>query len=469
MLTRKVILCLCCFLLWGCVAHATIVEFITPAIVRVQWSADGDLSGNSTGLCIYKPQHVKVKRLKDEESVLIIASSELIVKMNLENMEDVFDTETQTLIITFIDKNSGKVLLQDVRRSSRNILNVKTHSASTKTMVNGQEMVKKEVIHDTIENRAGHVVDFVCKGTKALYGLGVRMADDMNLMGKTLYITQRNPKIFVPMLVSPQGYGVLFDAGGSMKFTSKDEQFSMFTEDSKQVDYYFIKGQRMQDIVSGCRYLTGKVPLFPLYAFGYYENQRATTNSQRVLHLARSSYAGLQRDSKQCLTIGASEGRYKGMSKTTALKVVLPNGKELSLTYRGKRLSVYTSTITGSVVSCQSVSTGQDIDEEEVSALLKSYVREYTQVKIKLDSVPYNDTLNCVYENQLHKIMDKYSMTRRECEFNRIPYFEWVDTFDSTLQVKRVDNESRVFDISYRLYDRNERERIFRSTLAHQL
>ena len=28
------------------------VEFITPKIVRVQWTADGSLPGNNTGVCI---------------------------------------------------------------------------------------------------------------------------------------------------------------------------------------------------------------------------------------------------------------------------------------------------------------------------------------------------------------------------------------------------------------------------------
>ena len=35
------------------------VEFITPKIVRVQWSADGSLPGNNTGVCVYERQKVK--------------------------------------------------------------------------------------------------------------------------------------------------------------------------------------------------------------------------------------------------------------------------------------------------------------------------------------------------------------------------------------------------------------------------
>ena len=29
------------------------VEFVSPKIVRVQWSADGALPGNDTGVCVY--------------------------------------------------------------------------------------------------------------------------------------------------------------------------------------------------------------------------------------------------------------------------------------------------------------------------------------------------------------------------------------------------------------------------------
>ena len=35
------------------------VEFVTPKIIRVQWSADGSLPGNNTGVCVYERQKVK--------------------------------------------------------------------------------------------------------------------------------------------------------------------------------------------------------------------------------------------------------------------------------------------------------------------------------------------------------------------------------------------------------------------------
>ena len=69
------------------------VEFVTPKIVRVQWSADGVLPGNNTGVCIYEKQQVK--------------SGEIMVK-------------TEDGCISFIDRKTGKPLLKDIaRRISR--------------------------------------------------------------------------------------------------------------------------------------------------------------------------------------------------------------------------------------------------------------------------------------------------------------------------------------------------------------
>ena len=37
------------------------VTFVTPSIVRVQWSPKGEVRGNETGVCIYEPKQVKVQ------------------------------------------------------------------------------------------------------------------------------------------------------------------------------------------------------------------------------------------------------------------------------------------------------------------------------------------------------------------------------------------------------------------------
>ena len=71
------------------------VEFVTPKIIRVQWSADGSLPSNNTGVCVYERQRVK--------------SPEIVVK-------------NEGGCISFIDRKTGKTLLRDVGRESEPVV-----------------------------------------------------------------------------------------------------------------------------------------------------------------------------------------------------------------------------------------------------------------------------------------------------------------------------------------------------------
>lgn len=280
-LVIKAVLCVCGTLLSGTAAYAgrTEVEFITPSIVRVQWSADGKLPGNGTGICVYQRKKVKM-RTRDSDKSRILTSSELIVSI-----------DKGTGVITFKDRKDGRTLLQERSHSAEPVVQERIiyddKSAHIEETANGKVTVKDIIRRDTIGTSTRYTADFSCTGTKALYGLGAHMEDYMNLLGKTMYLTQHNLKVSVPMLLSPQGYGVLFDAGCAMKFRSGSDCFTMQTEASRQLDYYFIKGERMDDIVASYRYLTGSVPLLLMYAFGYVQSKERYVSSDDILNTLR--------------------------------------------------------------------------------------------------------------------------------------------------------------------------------------
>ena len=240
------------------------VEFITPRIVRVQWSADGTLPGNNTGVCVYDRSRVK--------------SEEITVKV-------------EGGCLSFIDRKSGKTLLKDIAREAEPVVRERIvyddATAHMEETANGKVTVKDIIRRDTIGVSTRYISRFSCEGTKALYGLGAHMEDYMNLLGKTLWLTQHNLKATVPVLLSPQGYGLLFDAGCAMKYASDGKGFSMQMEAARQIDYYFIKGDRMEDIVEGYRYLTGKVQLLPRYAFGYIQSKERYVSSDDLIGTLR--------------------------------------------------------------------------------------------------------------------------------------------------------------------------------------
>lgn len=277
---RKIILSFCAILTAVLAGAVPVdVEFITPSIVRVRWAVGERSATYATGICTYTPQTVEV-RVGEDDSCRVLTSAELIVKIGKADGS-----------VTFIDRQSGRTLLREEGRSAGPVVQERIvyddRSARMEDTANGKVTVKDILRRDTIGTSLRIVTRFGCEGTKALYGLGAHMEDYMNLLGKTLWLTQHNLKVTVPVLVSPQGYGLLFDAGCAMKFTSTDRSFAMQMEATQQLDYYFIRGSRMQDVVAGYHHLTGRVQMLPLYAFGYIQSKERYVSSADILNTLR--------------------------------------------------------------------------------------------------------------------------------------------------------------------------------------
>ena len=60
-------------------------------------------------------------------------------------------------------------------------------------------------------------------------------------------------------------------------------KLSFWSEMSKQLDYYFIKGKNMDEIISGYRTLTGKAPIMPEWLFGYWQSRERYKTQTEIL------------------------------------------------------------------------------------------------------------------------------------------------------------------------------------------
>ncbi len=285
---RIILLLLTILLVESSVAQQLKIDFVTPSIVRVQWSANDKLMDNATGVCVYPKSNVEVKRAETDKEITF-TSSELKV---------IYDKKTNSITYQDLDKN---VLLSQVANGlwsepvvqERIIYDDK--SAHVEETANGKVTVKDIIRRDTIGISTRYKVTFHSPNEKALYGLGAHMEDYMNLKGKTMYLTQHNLKAMVPMLCSTNGYGLLFDAGCAMKFNGDEMgiakrpdaknnySYSMQLEAAKSVDYYFIMGYKLDKIIEGYRYLTGDVSLMPRYLFGYTQSKERYVSSDDIL------------------------------------------------------------------------------------------------------------------------------------------------------------------------------------------
>ena len=55
----------------------------------------------------------------------------------------------------------------------------------------------------------------------------------------------------------------------------EQQRISFWSEVADQIDYYFISGESMDDVISGYRTVTGKAPVMPKWAMGFWQSRKS--------------------------------------------------------------------------------------------------------------------------------------------------------------------------------------------------
>ena len=135
--------------------------------------------------------------------------------------------------------------------------------------------------HDRDAYRAK--IHFQWQRDEMIHGLGQAEDGDYNRRGTTQYLYQHNMKIPVPFLVSDRNYGILFDCGSLMTLNDDAYGSYVFLDTVEQLDYYFIHGNCLDEIIAGFRKLTGRAAMLPKWAFGYIQSKEAYQNQRELV------------------------------------------------------------------------------------------------------------------------------------------------------------------------------------------
>jgi alpha-D-xyloside xylohydrolase len=107
---------------------------------------------------------------------------------------------------------------------------------------------------------------------EGFYGLGQHQAGVWNYRGETVDLSQENTNIAVPLLVSTNGYGIFWNNPSRSVVNNRFVHgLYMSAEVADRVDYYFIYGPEPDQIIARYRELTGEVPLFGKWAYGFWQ------------------------------------------------------------------------------------------------------------------------------------------------------------------------------------------------------
>jgi alpha-D-xyloside xylohydrolase len=141
----------------------------------------------------------------------------------------------------------------------------------------------------TTDGEATHRAEtwFALTPDEDFYGLGQHQNGILNQRTLEMELSQDNTNISVPFFLSSKGYGVLWNNGSVTRWNNRFQPvLAMESNVADAVDYYFIYGPDFDRIIAGYRSLTGAAPLFPRWAYGFWQSKLAYSSQAEVLDIA---------------------------------------------------------------------------------------------------------------------------------------------------------------------------------------
>jgi alpha-D-xyloside xylohydrolase len=213
------------------------IQFYNPSTVRVLKSTQGK-SYTKKSLSVVETPHsttLSVEQIGDE---LVLKSKKIQVNLNLKSGAIDFSTL------------HGESLLHE------------------------KELGAAFTDFDDAGTRTFSVLQsFVLDSSEAIYGLGQQQQGKMIQRNVKLKMIQGNTDDYVPFFVSVKGYGLFWDNYSPTLFEDNPDSTSFKSDVGDCIDYYVMVGGTADGVIAQMRDLTGQVPMFPLWTFGYFQSK----------------------------------------------------------------------------------------------------------------------------------------------------------------------------------------------------
>ena len=114
---------------------------------------------------------------------------------------------------------------------------------------------------------------FLLDKDEAIYGLGTIQNGKMNRRGMHKRMEQSNLEDFQNVLQSIKGWGLYWENYSPTQFDDDANGMTFTSEAGEGIDYYFMYGGSADGVIAQMRYLTGDVPMFPLWTYGFWQSK----------------------------------------------------------------------------------------------------------------------------------------------------------------------------------------------------
>jgi alpha-D-xyloside xylohydrolase len=122
---------------------------------------------------------------------------------------------------------------------------------------------------------------------EGLFGLGQHQAGVWNYRGESVDVSQENSNIAVPLLVSSNGYGLFWNNFSRTRFNNRFANYLYISSEvAETIDYYFLYGPELDQVVAEYRELTGAAPMFGKWAYGFWQCKNRYKSQAELLGVA---------------------------------------------------------------------------------------------------------------------------------------------------------------------------------------
>lgn len=220
----------------------------------------------------------EISREKDRVSII---TNELVIEVFDEFRVDIYNSNHELLCA---DYRGQRVREEALDEKDQQLAAMEGHIIGEKSSGRAIEVLK------TME------------GDEAFYGLG----DKTGFLNKRGYAYEMwnsdipDPQVdsfkslykSIPFFITLRAncvFGIFFDNTYRTYFDmgKESEAYYSFGADEGSLDYYFIAGDTIADIVEGYTYLTGRLPLPQLWTLGYHQSRWSYMNREEVYDIAR--------------------------------------------------------------------------------------------------------------------------------------------------------------------------------------
>ena len=119
------------------------------------------------------------------------------------------------------------------------------------------------------------------------YGLGQHQHSRLDQKGCVIELHQRNTEVAIPFLVSSRKYGFLWNNPSIGRVELGVNATRWVAEGSQQLDYYIVCGDTYADILEQYTEVTGRSPVLPDWASGFWQCKLRYETQDELLAVAR--------------------------------------------------------------------------------------------------------------------------------------------------------------------------------------